>query len=320
MLKCKATDKDDPTVDPRFGKVGKQTIEDTGALTKKRMETIDDETSAAAIDYMKRQKDAGKPFFCWWNAHSHAPAHARAGRASRQVQARRQRVHRRHDRARRPCRLLLKAVDDLGIANDTIVVYSTDNGPHMNSWPDGAMTHVPLGKEHQLGRRLPGALPGSLAGPHQARHRHERTHEPQRLDSRRSAPSLASRTSSASARRATTANGHTYKVHLDGYDQSASSSPPSRVPSARTTASKSARNKFFYSDDDGLLVGMRQGDYKYVFSEQRKKAHWVSGRNPSRRFVCRRFSTSCKTRSNGQTSRPTPIGTGSSTISAAPTV
>ena len=68
VLKCKATDRDDPTVDPRFGRIGKQTIEDTGALTKKRMETIDDETSAAAIDYMKRQQAAGKPFFCWFNA------------------------------------------------------------------------------------------------------------------------------------------------------------------------------------------------------------------------------------------------------------
>ena len=63
VLKCKATDKDDATVDPRFGKIGKQTIEDTGPLTKKRMETIDDETSAAAIDYMKRQHSTGKPFF-----------------------------------------------------------------------------------------------------------------------------------------------------------------------------------------------------------------------------------------------------------------
>ena len=101
VLKCKATDKDDPTVDPRFGKIGKQTIEDTGPLTKKRMETIDDETSAAAIDYMKRQHAAGKPFFCWFNTHADAPAHARPRRAPRPLQARRQRVHRRHDRARR---------------------------------------------------------------------------------------------------------------------------------------------------------------------------------------------------------------------------
>jgi arylsulfatase A-like enzyme len=79
VLKCKATEKDDPTVDPRFGKIGKQTIEDTGALTKKRVETIDDETSAAANDYMKRQKDAGKPFFRWFNAtRMHLRTHVRA--------------------------------------------------------------------------------------------------------------------------------------------------------------------------------------------------------------------------------------------------
>ena len=67
VLKTRATDTDDPTVDPRFGKVGKQTIEDTGPLTKKRMETIDDETVNAAIDFMKRAVAAGKPFFLWWN-------------------------------------------------------------------------------------------------------------------------------------------------------------------------------------------------------------------------------------------------------------
>ena len=78
VLKCKATDRDDPTVDPRFGKIGKQTIEDTGALTKKRMETIDDETSAGAIDFMKREHDAGKPFFCWWNGtRMHLRTHVR---------------------------------------------------------------------------------------------------------------------------------------------------------------------------------------------------------------------------------------------------
>ena len=78
VLKCKATDRDDPTVDPRFGKIGKQTIEDTGPLTKKRMETIDDETSAAAIDFMKRQQTAGKPFFCWFNAtRMHLRTHVR---------------------------------------------------------------------------------------------------------------------------------------------------------------------------------------------------------------------------------------------------
>ena len=78
MLKCKASDRDDPTVDPHFGRVGRQTIEDTGALTKKRMETIDDETSAAAIDFIKRQSQANRPFFCWFNStRMHAITHVR---------------------------------------------------------------------------------------------------------------------------------------------------------------------------------------------------------------------------------------------------
>ncbi len=83
VLRCKASDRDDPTVDPRFGKIGKQTIEDTGALTKKRMETIDDETSAAAIDYMKRQQAAGKPFFVWFNSTRMHLRHSRPIRSPR---------------------------------------------------------------------------------------------------------------------------------------------------------------------------------------------------------------------------------------------
>ncbi len=101
VLKCKATDVDDPTVDPRFGKVGKQTIEDTGALTKKRMETIDDETSGAAIDFMKRQHTAGKPFFCLVQLDAHALANACPPKSSRTLHAWRQRISRWHDGARR---------------------------------------------------------------------------------------------------------------------------------------------------------------------------------------------------------------------------
>ena len=102
VLKCRATDRDDPTVDPRFGKIGKQTIEDTGALTKKRMETIDDETSGAAIDFIKRQAQANRPFFCWFNStRMHAITHVRP---SMLRPKRHQRIFRRHDRARWPCR------------------------------------------------------------------------------------------------------------------------------------------------------------------------------------------------------------------------
>lgn len=89
-VQTKATDTDDPTVDPRFGKVGKQTIEDTGSLTKKRMETIDDETVNAAIDFMKRQVVAGKRFFLWWNVtrmhlYTHVRPEMRAGAVSANI-------------------------------------------------------------------------------------------------------------------------------------------------------------------------------------------------------------------------------------------
>src|SRR6478752_5882406 len=140
VLKCKVINVDDPTVDARFGKVGKQKIEDTGALTKKRMETIDDETSAAAIDFMKRQHAAGKPFLCWWNGtRMHLRTHVRAEHRGKYTHGDSEYIDGmiEHDMT---VGELLKALDDLGIADNTVVVYSTDNGPHMNTWPDGAMT------------------------------------------------------------------------------------------------------------------------------------------------------------------------------------
>ena len=107
VLKCKATDRDDPTVDPRFGKIGKQTIEDTGALTKKRMETIDDETSAAAIDLHETTTGRRQAVLLLVQRYAHAPTYTRPSRSSGALHPRRQRVHRRHAGARRhrrvPC-------------------------------------------------------------------------------------------------------------------------------------------------------------------------------------------------------------------------
>ena len=101
------------------------------------METIDDETSAAAIDYMKRQQAAGKPFFCWFNAtRMHLRTHVRTDHRGRYTHGDSEYIDGmlEHDDT---VGTLLKALDDMGIANNTIVVYSSDNGPHMNSWPDG---------------------------------------------------------------------------------------------------------------------------------------------------------------------------------------
>ncbi|MBB3976188.1 arylsulfatase [Rhizobium azooxidifex] len=269
VLRCKATDVDDPTEDPRFGKVGKQTIEDTGALTKKRMETIDDETSAAAIDFMKRQQTAGQPFFCWYNStRMHLRTHVRDSHRGRYQHGDSEYIDGmiEHDDT---IGSVLKALEDMGIADNTIVVYTTDNGPHMNTWPDGAMTWFRSEKNTNWEGafrvpcfvRWPGVIePGTVTNELMSHNDWVPTlcaiaGEPEIIDKLKAGY---------------TANGLEYKVHLDGYDQS------ELLRTVRGTAAvnngvKSARDTFFYADDDGLLVGLRQGDYKYVYSEQRKE-------------------------------------------------
>ena len=140
MIKRFANDTDDPTVDPRLGKVGKQKIEDTGALTKKRMETIDDETRPPPSISSSGRRKAGQAVLLLVQLDPHARLHARAAvDAGPERQPGNEYVDGmiEHDG---DVGKLLKAIDDLGIANNTIVIYTTDNGPHMNSWPDGAMT------------------------------------------------------------------------------------------------------------------------------------------------------------------------------------
>jgi len=119
---------------------GTQRIENTGPLTKKRMETIDDEFFAGAVDFIKRQHAAGTPFFVWFNTtHMHFRTHAKPeslGQSGR-WQSEYHDVMIDHDKH---VGAMLNVLDELGITNDTLVMYSTDNGPHMNSWPDAAMT------------------------------------------------------------------------------------------------------------------------------------------------------------------------------------
>jgi len=258
VLKCTATNVDDPTEDPRFGRIGKQKIEDTGPLTKKRMETIDDETSAAAADFIKRQKAANKPFFVWFNStRMHLRTHVKAENRGKYTHGDSEYIdgmieHDAHVGG------LLKVLDDLGIANNTIVLYSSDNGPHMNTWPDGAMT--PFRSEKNTNWegafrvpclvRWPGVVrPGTITTEIMSHNDWIPT-----FCSIAGEPAITSKLLNGY-----TANGITYKVHLDGFDQSAL---------LRGTG-KSARDKFFYADDDGQLVAFRQGDYKYVYSEQR---------------------------------------------------
>ena len=276
VLKCKATDVDDPTVDPRFGKIGKQTIEDTGPLTKKRMETIDDETSAAAIDFMKRQQAAGKPFFCWFNAtRMHLRTHVRAEHRGRYKHGDSEYVDGmlEHDDT---VGTLLKALDDMGVANNTIVVYTSDNGPHMNTWPDGAMTWFRSEKNTNWEGafrvpclvRWPGVIkPGTVTN-------ELMSHNDWIPDALRDRP--ASRTSSTSSRRATRPTASTTRCTWTGTTSRHFWNVSGTA--ANNNGTKSARDRFFYSDDDGLLVALRKGDYKYVYAEQRCRDDGCVGR------------------------------------------
>ena len=138
VLHCVATDKDDTTDEPRWGKVGKQKVTDTGPLTKKRMETVDEEITAKAIEWMEKQAKANQPFFLWYNSTAmHFRTHVaekNIGKSGQDPYSDRMVVH------DEQVGQLLKKLDDLGITNNTVVMYSTDNGPENDTWPDGANT------------------------------------------------------------------------------------------------------------------------------------------------------------------------------------
>ena len=141
VLKCTATDEvsTEPD-DPKFGPVGKQTIEDTGPLNTKRMETIDDDIANATVDYIKRQSAAGNPFFVWCNfTHMHVYTHTKP-ESRGQAGLWQSGYHDTMIDHDRNVGTVLDVLDKLGIADDTIVIYSTDNGPHRNTWPDGGTT------------------------------------------------------------------------------------------------------------------------------------------------------------------------------------
>jgi arylsulfatase len=259
VMDCKASETDDQTVDPRFGKVGRQTIKDTGPLTKKRMETIDDDIADRAVDFIKRQHEADKPFFVWVNfTHMHLRTHTKpqsVGQAGR-WQSPYHDTMVDHDKN---VGTVLKALDDLGIADDTFVMYSTDNGPHMNSWPDAAMTPFRNEKNSNWEGayrvpcmvRWPGHIePGQISNEMVAHH-----------DWLPTLLAVAGDTDVTEK----LLNGYqvadmNYKVHLDGYNL---------VPYLTGETNKSPRDSFLYINDDQQLTGLRYDNWKIVFMEQR---------------------------------------------------
>jgi arylsulfatase len=235
-------------------------IEDTGPLTKKRMETVDDETSAAALDFIERQHKAGNPWFVWWNGtRMHFRTHVKKELRGISGQDEYSDGMVEHDRH---VGLFLKKLDDLGIADNTLVFYSTDNGPHMNTWPDAAMTPFRGEKNTNWegGWRVPAMVrwPGKIKV---ASVSNEIVHHMDWLPTFLAAagnPDIKKKLLSGYK-----AIGRNYKVHLDGYNI---------LPMLTGETNKSPRKEIFYFSDDGDLTALRYNDWKLIFMEQRVEA------------------------------------------------
>jgi arylsulfatase A-like enzyme len=270
VLDCKASDVDDPTVDPRFGKVGKQVCKDTGPLTKERMVTIDDDITNRAVDFIKRQKAAGKPFFVWVNTtHMHFRTHTKResiGQAGR-WQSPYHDTMIDHDKN---VGQILKALDDLGIADNTFVMYSTDNGPHMNSWPDAAMT--PFRSEKNTNWEGAYRVPAMFRWPGKIKPDQVSNEIVSHLDM---LPTILAIAGDPDVKnkllKGYTVGDMTYKVHLDG---------DNLVPYLTGQVDKSPRESFFYVNDDQQLTGLRYDNWKLVFMEQRAPGTLLVWANP----------------------------------------
>ena len=236
---------------------GGQTIVNTGPLTKKRMETIDDETIAAAKDFITRQAKAGKPFFCWWNGtRMHFRTHVKAelrGISGQDEYSDGMVEHDRHVGE------LLKVIDDLGLANNTIVQYSTDNGVHYNTWPDAGTTQFRSEKNTNWEgayrvscfMRWPGQIPAGTILNGIVAHEDWLT----TFAAVAGAPDIKEK-----LLKGVELNGRTYKNHLDGYNM---------LDYMSGKTKESPRKEFIYCNDIGEIVGARFWDWKVVYMENR---------------------------------------------------
>jgi arylsulfatase A-like enzyme len=238
---------------------GTQKIEDTGPLTKKRMETIDDDTATRAAEFMEKQVKANKPLFLWVNfTHMHFRTHTKpenVGQAGR-WQSYYHDAMIDHDKN---VGTILDKIDSLGIADNTIVMYSTDNGPHMNSWPDAGMT--PFRGEKNTNWEGAYRVPAMVRWPGHIKPNTVSNDIVSHLDW---APTLLAAAGVPDVKeqllKGYKAGKKTYKVHLDGYNQ---------LPYLTSQAPKSPREEFFYFSDDGDLTGLRYDNWKIVFAQQR---------------------------------------------------
>ena len=265
-----ATDKDDDTVEPRWGKIGKQRFEDTGPLNVERIKSFDDETLAVALDFIERQAKEDKPFFVWHNTtrmHAYTEIKDEIRGQSGLWQSPYHDGMIEHDNH---IGALLDKLDELGIGDNTIVMYSSDNGPHRNTLPDAGTT--PFRSEKNTNwegafrvptlLRWPGHVePGSICNEIVSHHDWLPTFlnaagEPDVVDK---------------LKQGYEANAKTYKVHVDGYDL---------IPYLSGEAEEHSRPGFFYFSDDGDLMALRWNNWKFVFMEQREQGTMAVWMNP----------------------------------------
>jgi arylsulfatase len=245
VLRCKADGK------------GGQTIEDTGPLTKKRMETMDEEITAGALDFIERQAKAGKPFFCWWNSTKmHVWTHLKAeskGKTGLGVYPDGMVEHDGHVGE------LLDKIDALGIADNTIVMYSTDNGAEELSWPDGGTTPFRGEKDTNWegGWRVPTAIrwPGVIKPGTVSNEIFSHQDMLPTLVAAAGEPDIVEK-----CKKGYKAGNKTFKVHLDGFNL---------IPYLTGEVKKSPRPGFLYWSDEGDLMAIRYGMWKIHFLEQR---------------------------------------------------
>jgi arylsulfatase len=236
---------------------GGQTITDTGALTKKRMETIDEEITASALNWMEKQAKADKPFFLWYNSTAmHFRTHLAAknrGKSGQDDYSDRMVTH------DEQIGEMLNKLDELGIADNTIVMYSTDNGPENDTWPDGANTpfHGQKDSNWEGAWRVPCFVrwPGKIAAGSVLNGIGSHIDMLPTLLAIAGEPDIVGKC----------LNGHkagamTYKVHLDGQNL---------VPYLTGQVKESPRQAVFYFSDDGDVIAVRAGDWKLTFAEQR---------------------------------------------------
>ena len=258
MVHSWASDTDDPTVMPRWGKIGKQRIEDAGPLYPKRMETVDDEIRDLAIKFMDKAQKDGKPFFVWLNpTRMHIVTHL-----SPKYEALRNSENGWSEEEAGMAQLdddvglVMKKIKDMGVDDNTIVVFTTDNGTEVFTWPDGGQTPFAQSKGTVLegGFRVPALLrwPGHVpADSAQNGIFSGMDWLPTFVDAAGN-PNIV-----AELLKGKTIGDRTYKNHLDGYDQMA----------AITGKGPSARHEIFYLGES-TLGAVRIDDYKYRFIDQ----------------------------------------------------